>query len=784
MTVMVILLTESIVWLFLLSVAMATKLSLTNGGYEDITFAINKNVPKSVDLVENLQILIQDASDSLYAATGLHMRTAAILVPSSWQMGDRNDKLTFSEADLRVDRPHPYYRDRPYTQPTWTCGAMQRYVHLTPGFVLGTTDGTRQKQRGILLANQFARYRWGVFDDVIANETGSTTMSKNHEKACRGVSVADIINNHDDHSQTGQTPTQPVSVTVVYNHNDQAKNPEEKECGRRVVLLLDDSFSMNEHSRAFRQNQVARTFIKDILPTSSEIGIIIFYGYSVMLVGLTKLTTEDDQGRIVDLVTRDRSFGPATGIGQALKDALALLEGAGAGADEEDRILLITDGGENPDGGPTIDDVMKDIIESKVMVHSIALGSDASKSLGELCHATGGVYGYYTEKAQSATLTQVVSNLWQDFNMLCVEDQPIEIVNLPLEVSKDKPVVEQPVPIDATVNKTVFQFTSPENSDIEVQIKDPENKTYDRNSPQHTEDPRLKVDKFTFDNPQPGEWNVTVRSKSLHSSPEAVIMTVKADPKEDSETYEVQSWLDSMIVKVPAVTRIYVSVTRGYSPLIKAKVTATVERPEADAVNVDLRDDGKGADVAALDGIYTGEFTGYTANDRYSLEIHVASVVGETVVVKELISRTGDSQEDVDLEDIEDKILTSPVEPMARTPSQGPGAFDVRGLNPKIDQFPPSPITDLVPIEVKDNVVTLQWTAPGDDWAEGTASEYEFRMWHDQDALRKDASIGILMTVENPEGGKYSPSPSRTTETLTIRLSDSWPFPFYCYCDT
>lgn len=56
MTVMVILLAESIVWLFLLSVAMATKLSLKSGGYEDITLAINKNVPKSVDLVENLQV--------------------------------------------------------------------------------------------------------------------------------------------------------------------------------------------------------------------------------------------------------------------------------------------------------------------------------------------------------------------------------------------------------------------------------------------------------------------------------------------------------------------------------------------------------------------------------------------------------------------------------------------------------------------------------------------------------------------------------------------------------
>ncbi|XP_046580966.1 calcium-activated chloride channel regulator 2-like [Haliotis rubra] len=116
---------------------------------------------------------------------------------------------------------------------------------------------------------------------------------------------------------------------------------------------------------------------------------------------------------------------------------------------------------------------------------------------------------------------------------------------------------------------------------------------------------------------------------------------------------------------------------------------------------------------------------------------------------------------------------------MARKPSQGPGAFDVRGLNLKVDQFPPSPITDLVPTEVKGNRVTLQWTAPGDDWTEGTASEYEFRMWHDQDALRNDPSIGISLAIENTEGGKYSPSPSRTIESVTIKLSDSWPFPFY-----
>ncbi|XP_046580959.1 calcium-activated chloride channel regulator 1-like [Haliotis rubra] len=554
MTVLASFQSEGLVCLILMSVAMATKLSLTNGGYEDITIAINKHVPKSVEMVEKLQTLLQDASESLYSATGLYMRTATILVPSSWQMGDRNDKLTFSEADMRVDRPHPYYRDQPYTQPTWTCGAMQRCVHLTPGFVLGKTDCTKHKQRGILLANQFARYRWGVFDDVISDETISKRMSRNHEKACKGKTVADIIKSHDDHSQKGQTPTEAVTVTVtvVYNDNDQDKNPEEKQCGRRVVLLLDDSFSMNDDSRVFRQKQVARNFIKDVLPTNSEIGIITFHEYSVMLVGsLTKLTSDEDEGRLVDLVTQDRQLGAATGIGQALKDALALLKGAGReGTSEEDRILLITDGEENPQGGPTIADVIEDITESRVMVHSIALGRDASKSLGELCQATGGVYGYYTEKAQSATLTQVVSNLWQDFNMLCVEEQPIEIVNLPLEVSKDKPVVEQPVPIDSTVNKTVFQFTSPENSDIELQIKDPENRTYDRNSPQYTEDLRLKVDKFTFDNPQPGEWNVTVRSKSVHSRPEAVIMTVKADPKQDSETYEVQSWLDSIIVKV------------------------------------------------------------------------------------------------------------------------------------------------------------------------------------------------------------------------------------------
>jgi len=46
---------------------------------------------------------------------------------------------------------------------------------------------------------------------------------------------------------------------------------------------------------------------------------------------------------------------------------------------------------------------------------------------------------------------------------------------------------------------------------------------------------------------------------------------------------------------------------------------------------------------------------------------------------------------------------------------------------PDPDLTPPGPISDLIAINATDTTINLTWTAPGDDGASGTASEYDIR---------------------------------------------------------
>lgn len=56
----------------------------------------------------------------------------------------------------------------------------------------------------------------------------------------------------------------------------------------------------------------------------------------------------------------------------------------------------------------------------------------------------------------------------------------------------------------------------------------------------------------------------------------------------------VRSWLSEIQFQYPAYAKIFAEVKKGYSAVIGASVTATVERPMGPPVDVDLRDDGIG----------------------------------------------------------------------------------------------------------------------------------------------------------------------------------------------
>ncbi|HET6348876.1 MAG TPA: DNRLRE domain-containing protein [Candidatus Krumholzibacteria bacterium] len=85
---------------------------------------------------------------------------------------------------------------------------------------------------------------------------------------------------------------------------------------------------------------------------------------------------------------------------------------------------------------------------------------------------------------------------------------------------------------------------------------------------------------------------------------------------------------------------------------------------------------------------------------------------------------------------------------------------------PPGDDFPPSKVTDLAVLSAGDQSVTLQWTAPGEDFNTGTARKYDIR-WS-LNAI-DGTNFGVATVVASPP----PPSPAGTVEQFTVTGIDT-----------
>ncbi|XP_067929386.1 calcium-activated chloride channel regulator 1-like [Watersipora subatra] len=169
-------------------VAMSTSTNIANdregiklsqdGGYINILIAIDDKVPENLDIIEKLQAYLSNASKILNQATKnrLYIKNATIVVPAGW-MDQQNwvqpaENETFERARILIAQKNLAYGDTPYTLQPRGCGEEGDYIHLTPNF-LTTSQTIRHPYRPAKkLVKEFAKLRWGVFDEDISIADG------------------------------------------------------------------------------------------------------------------------------------------------------------------------------------------------------------------------------------------------------------------------------------------------------------------------------------------------------------------------------------------------------------------------------------------------------------------------------------------------------------------------------------------------------------------------------------------------------------------------------------
>ncbi|XP_055947388.1 calcium-activated chloride channel regulator 1-like isoform X2 [Argiope bruennichi] len=232
----------------------------------------------------------------------------------------------------------------------------------------------------------------------------------------------------------------------------------------------------------------------------------------------------------------------------------------------------------------------------------------------------------------------------------------------------------------------------------------------------------------------------------LHCSSIAMLLS---SPSKDSFT--LKGWLSEYVIKVPrnALT-IYIEIVG--SSKHKFNVTAQISGPGLTSpALLELRDNGNGdPDTKAGDGIYSRYFTKFSEKGIYIVTASAEHLVNnaDSFFVGEKRNQGG-------------KLVQS----------KTIGFFYVSDTIPKLDTLPPNRVADLriASINHDNRTAVLQWTAPGGDYDEGKAKEYEVYYTEDWKYLQ-DSMLSKIPTNMLKYNDMRSPKPSGQPERVTFQF--------------
>ncbi|XP_019643909.1 PREDICTED: epithelial chloride channel protein-like [Branchiostoma belcheri] len=591
-----------------------------------------------------------------------------------------------------------------------------------------------------------------------------------HNVQCGGRSAWDVMDDHPDFSQGANPPRQVVSTRPEFSLL--------QEVDRRMVLVLDTSGSMRGE-RIQKLNQVAQHFIRSTVADGSWLGIVDF---------ATRATTAHALIQVADESAREQLAAAVpsvtlgwTCIGCGLLEGLQILEDNGSRNATGGILLVISDGIENQH--PNITEAMPTVLAKGVIVDTIAYSDAADANLESLAARTGGMSFFYPEGNTSTALndaftTTVTARASEGDNA------PIQLVSEACALGPGE-THSNTVYMDSSVGTdTTFNFFWQDGTEPEVVVKDPDGNDITQGHPQyHVIINMTTVQIKIRDVAQVGKWSYNVTNTGNQTQKVTIDVTSKAVSM-DTPPITVSAQVSTSDVSYsdtePTFLTVFASVTRGYVPVLGARVVAVVEKPTGDTHHTTLLDDGAGADVTKNDGVYSGYFLAFSADGRYSVSVRVDDGDGQakTVVVTGQLGGTAGALPMNPAANLNVTVERQKADQFQRI-SQG-GVFSVKGLSRVTpgngslpDITPPSRITDLrvSSVSFENLTVTLGWTAVGNDLTlNGPAARYDLR--YSRGFLSNFSDWSNVTAGMVVQGGPLSPGQPLQAETYVIRMAE------------
>ncbi|XP_070559943.1 calcium-activated chloride channel regulator 1-like [Ptychodera flava] len=542
----------------------------------------------------------------------------------------------------------------------------------------------------------------------------------------------------------------------------------------RIVLVLDVSGSMEQNNRFNLMIQASTKYLRYTVPNNTYVGIVEF---STSAYKLSSLVFIDGPAARELLVSSLPTVAVgATCIGCGLQKGIEVLE-AGPGLTASGGILfLISDGEENQI--PNIADVKDELISKGVIVDTLAFSEAADDQLTKLSEDTNGLSFYYSESSESTALHDAFAATVT--TRTCGDNiAAVQLVSYKANVTANGEITGQ-VPIDSSIGKNTAFFFFWQTSEVDVQLTSPSGLVISKGMEGYI------VDNFTNTvvvevpgQAEIGTWSYIVNnSDAVH---QIIEVSVESKPSDESASpIRLTSTLSGYtITQSPPTAIVYAELSRGFVPVTGATVFAVVDRPEPQTnppVELQLFDNGVGADITKDDGVYSAYFVDFIeatcpTSCRYSVQVTASDQDGNAVVSAN--GRMGALPKDLSI--IPEPGEPSPVGDFSRIASGGviQVADGVTYVQPGTDLLPPARINDLSVLSTSydDQTIVLQWTATGNDMDQGTADHYDMRIASNFSSLVDDFLSATPIEEEYVlVGNLTSPLPSGSLEMLTIAM--------------
>nr|XP_037272951.1 calcium-activated chloride channel regulator 2-like [Rhipicephalus microplus] len=807
-----------VILIWFASSAASLEIDTSDGGYTNLLVSINRDVPYDESIIKDIKVLFAASSKFLHRATNgrVYFKQVTIEAPSTWpaRKEARNVSSSFFEqSDIRIDLPGEPHWDRPFTQQLRPCGQPGDFIQLTPGFLAKYRNSTTSRLDNSVytLAHEWAHFRYGVFDEYacdgdsqhpltycnsgkVSQFCDNTSRARQHNpfgpnkqnRLCQQRSAWEVISENADLRLRLTRPAMTEHIETSF-----VEIQETKTRVQRVVLVLDLSTSMDNYRRLDYLKEAVTRYINGIENDSLQLAILRF-GHKARIVHPLAPVNATTKPGFMKVVKAMKARGN-TCIGCGLKKAIMHLESV-AKTTEGAIIALLSDGQENKD--PTIESVMPLLLKAKVVVNTLALGAKAEDKLEKLASETRG---------KAFAIKDMKGNTALEMEAAFVRattpsrEQPSRYQTLVDTVQHLNKFLKHPFQVDSSVgNDTIVYVKGQRQVQMKAWLVDPSGQ---RCKACHESSTEAGIAIWIPSPAEAGTWFL-----HLSSSDEGdVSIQVKSRArKEGIDPIQVSCTMADMLVDRPDAAIVYAKVRKGKKVVVGASVLAEVYGPtQQPASTLFLHDDGREPDNHAGDGTYSGYFTDFTGQGRYTVTAGVSYQYGTRVAYPTdssacalgVATHTSNDEIKGSIQGLasehpmDDFILTNtsakaatdnatgvePVDPFERIASGG--SFQVTKPISKIDVSPGN-IRDLSAAGMRLGrngsllaELTFKW--PGALLTTGKASSVEIRASTDYVKLKSDFNSQAKIAELNTQYEILDPESSFTKHAVNVSFPTS-----------